>query len=149
MKSVQDVFFTYAAEFEKTFADDNWERLRPYFAQDAVYEVVGGPFPCRIVGCDNIFAGMKKSLDGFDRALDTREIAVRGEPSVDGDTIGLRWTVTYTRGASPPGELMGRSEAVVRDGVIVELRDFYDDGDMDGFGDWMGQYAPDIDGAYV
>ena len=129
MSSVQDVFFQYASAFEETYRDDDWERLRPFFAEDAVYEVIGGPLACRIEGVDGILAGMKKSLDGFDRRMDSRKIAVRGEPQFDGDTIALEWTVTYTNGESPPGDLIGASRAIVRDGVIVDLKDLYEESD--------------------
>lgn len=149
MKSVQDVFFEYASAFEETYSDDDWQRLRPFFAEDAVYEVVGGPYACRIEGCDNILAGMKKSLDGLDRNMDERQISLKGSPEVDGDTIRLQWNVGYKRGDSPVGDLPGRSEATVRDGKIVLLKDIYDDGELVAFGEWQGAHAPDADGSYV
>ncbi len=34
-------FLEYATAFEQTFADDDWARLKPYFAADAVYAVTG------------------------------------------------------------------------------------------------------------
>ncbi len=34
-------FAAYAADFEKTYQDDDWKRLEGYFAEDAVYEVMG------------------------------------------------------------------------------------------------------------
>ncbi|HME70466.1 MAG TPA: hypothetical protein VKM54_11450, partial [Myxococcota bacterium] len=34
-------FVEYAQAFEKTYVDDDWTRLEPYFAPDAVYRVVG------------------------------------------------------------------------------------------------------------
>ena len=61
------LFMKYAADFEKTLADDDWTRLRQYFAADAVYEVKSDGFPCKLTGPDAIFKGIKKSLDGFDR----------------------------------------------------------------------------------
>lgn len=149
MNSVQEVVLAYATAFEVTYEDDDWERLRPYFAADAVYEVVGGPMACRIEGADNILRGLKKSVDGFDRQLDSRRIDLPAAPVVEGDTLKLQWVVTYTRDDSPPGELLGRSEATVRDGVIVELRDFYDDAELAPFGEWLARHAPDLDGTYV
>ena len=149
MASAQDLFFQYAVAFEDTYKDDNWERLRQYFADDAVYEVVGGPLACRIEGVDAIFAGMKKSLDGMDRRADRRYIDVLGSPQLDGDTISLNWRVGYDVGEAPRGEFTGRAEATVRDGVIVTLRDIYDEDDIARFGEWAAEHAPDFDGSYL
>lgn len=149
MPSTQDAFFAYAAAFEETFRDDDWERLRPFFADDAVYEVVGGPMACRIEGADAILCGLKKSLDGFDRQLDGRKLDLPSPPVIDGDSLRLDWTVAYTRGDSPPGVLVGRSEATLNNGKIVLLRDLYRDEDLQPFGTWMQRYAPDLDGAYL
>jgi hypothetical protein len=149
MTSAKDVFFNYAAAFEETYKDDDWERLRLFFADDAVYEVVGGPLACHIEGVDGILAGMKKSLNGLDRRMDSRKIAVRSEPEIGSYSIGLNWTVTYTRGDSPPGDLLGRSQAIVRGGVITELRDYYDESEGVAFTEWMSSHGQDLDGSYV
>ena len=36
-----ECFAAYAADFEKTFKDDDWSRLERYFAPDATYQVKG------------------------------------------------------------------------------------------------------------
>ena len=75
-----ECFGAYAADFEKTFKDDDWSRLDRYFAPDATYRVKGEPFAASIKGRDAIFKGIKKSLDGFDRRFATRDIALEGAP---------------------------------------------------------------------
>ncbi len=65
-------FAAYAADFEKTFEDDEWTRLEGYFAEDAIYTVKGTPFDCEVRGRDAIFRAIKKSIDGFDRHFDKR-----------------------------------------------------------------------------
>ena len=35
-------FREYAASFEEVVKTDDWSLLEPYFAEDAVYEVIGG-----------------------------------------------------------------------------------------------------------
>jgi hypothetical protein len=149
MKPVQDVFFEYAMAFEETYKDDDWERLRPYFADDAVYEVLGGPQACRIEGCDDILAGFKKSVDSLDRRMDERHINLIGEPQIEGDTIRVDWRASYKLGEAPQGTFVGRSEAIVRDGKIVSLRDIYRDEDMADYIDWQSRYAPEASGSYV
>ena len=67
MEQALQVFMDYAAAFEKTFVDDDWSRLTPFFPEDVTYEVRGGPLACKIAGREEVFAGLKKSLDGLDR----------------------------------------------------------------------------------
>ncbi|TXS96549.1 nuclear transport factor 2 family protein [Parahaliea maris] len=149
MSSTQDAFFAYAAAFEETFKDDDWDRLRPFFTDDAVYEVVGGPMACRITGVDAILNGLKRSVDGFDRQMDNRQLDVPTPPVIEGNSIRLDWIVTYARGDSPPGELIGHSEATLSDGKIVLLRDIYRDEELQPFGEWLQRYVSDLDGSYV
>jgi hypothetical protein len=90
--SIIERFVAYAADFEKTLADDDWSRLGQYFSKDAVYRVESDLFGCELTGPDRIFAGMKKSLDGFDRNFPEREIAMTKGPDVEGDEMRVSWT---------------------------------------------------------
>ena len=57
------IFGAYAAAFEETYKDDEWKRLEPFFAEDAVYSVVNlGPATCSIRGRDAILAGLRIDL---------------------------------------------------------------------------------------
>ena len=94
-------FMMYAADFEKTLADDDWSRLREYFADEAVYEVKSDGFPCTLTGPEAIFTGIKKSLDGFDRKFDGRDIDVTKGPEVAGD--GLRIVLRHAHIATNQG----------------------------------------------
>lgn len=142
-------FMQYAAAFEQTFADDDWSRLEPYFAEDAVYEVVGGPMACRIEGRDAILSGLKKSLDGFDRRLDGRVIAPTSPPEVTEDSVALSWQVTYSKEGAPDYVLEGRTRARYAGGVIVELVDSYSPEIAASASAWIEKYAPDLDPSYV
>jgi hypothetical protein len=142
-------FSTYAGEFELTFKDDDWTRLRRFFADDAVYEVKAQAFGCRLVGPDAIFRGIKKSLDGFDRKFTGREIALTSGPEVDGDEIRLGWTVTYTKEGLPPFVLRGRSTARYRDGQIAYLCDSYEPSVEAEFGDWQSATGVAVDASYT
>ena len=142
-------FMAYAADFEKTLVDDDWTRLRPYFAADAVYEVKSDAFACKLTGPDAIFKGMKKSLDGFDRKFDGRGIAVLEGPDVEGDTMRMRWTVTYTKAGKTPYVLPGRSEVRYRDGKIAALIDSYDASVGLDAAAWMKANGMIVDPSYV
>ena len=82
MEQPVQVFMDYAAAFEKTYVDDDWSRLTPFFHEDARYQVRGGPMACEINGREAIFRGLKKSIDGLDRRFDERVIEISDGPHV-------------------------------------------------------------------
>ncbi len=142
-------FMKYAADFEKTLADDDWSRLRQYFADDAVYEVDSEGFGCSLRGPDAIFTGIKKSLDGMDRKFDGRDLAVTSGPDVDADGLRMGWQVTYRKEGKTPYVLNGRSEVRYRDGRIVHLADRYDPSEGPKAAAWMQQNGMPFDPSYV
>jgi hypothetical protein len=119
-------FIAYAADFETTLADDDWSRIGQHFSEDAVYRVESDTFGCELTGHDEIFPGMKKSLDGFDRSFPSREIAMTEGPDVLGDELRISWSVTYHKDDLPDFVLRGKSLARVVDDKIVLLVDSYD-----------------------
>lgn len=144
-----ETFLAYAADFEKTLADDDWARLTRYFADDAVYRVESDFMGCELTGPAAISAGMKKSLDGLDRRLESRTIDVTAGPTIDGDEMTVAWAVTYTHGVLPPFVLRGESMSRVRDGRIVLLVDRYTP-DMDAESRaWMEKSGLDLDPSYA
>jgi hypothetical protein len=142
-------FFAYAGEFEKTLKDDDWTRLRRFFADDAVYEVEAPSFGCRLVGPDAIFRGIKKSLDSFDRKFEGRGIDVTSGPTVTGDEIRLGWTVTYEGAGLKPFVLRGRSLARYAGGRIAYLRDSYDASVERELAEWQRENAVNLDVSYT
>jgi hypothetical protein len=144
-------FTAYAADFEKTLVDDDWSRLDPWFHDDAIYRVEGGDlFGCELEGRERIFAGMKKSLDGFDRKFESRSIELEGAPEVDGDEIRLVWKVTYHSPDWPDYVLPGRSMVHYRDGRIALLVDTYDpDRVAADLADWTRETGVELDPSYT
>lgn len=142
-------FLAYAKEFEVTYKDDDWTRIHKYFHDDAVYEVKNVSYACRLEGPDAIFAGIKTSLDHFDRRMDSRKIDVLSPPSVDGDTIDVSWAVTYTRGDAPPVRVAATTTCTVRDGRVAYLADDYEDGQEEALRAWLEDHGPDLDPGYV
>jgi hypothetical protein len=127
--SIIERFVAYAADFEKTLADDDWSRLGQYFSKDAVYRVESDLFGCELTGPDRIFAGMKKSLDGFDRNFPEREIAMTKGPDVEGDEMRVSWTI--------------------RDDKIVLLVDSYDERINAEVANWMQETGLKLDPSYT
>ncbi len=142
-------FMQYAADFEKTYGDDDWSRLRRYFTDDAVYEVRSDAFGCKLVGPDAIFTGIKKSLDGFDRKFDGRAIDVTKGPEVDGDALHADWAVTYTKPGKTPYVLRGHTDVHYRDGKIARLVDSYDASVATEAAAWMQKNDMILDPSYV
>ena len=142
-------FGAYAAEFEKTLVDDDWSRLRRFFADDAVYEVKAVAFGCRLVGPDAIFAGMKKSLDGFDRRFPGRRIDVTSLPEVRGEEMSVGWEATYEKEGVKPFVLRGRSLVRYRDGKIALLSDVYEPAAEEEFARWQRETGIALDPSYV
>lgn len=142
-------FMAYAADFEKTYEDDDWTRLRQYFTDDAVYEVVSDSIGCTITGPDHIFAGIKKSLDGFDRNFTGRVIALKGSPEIGSDGFGVSWTVTYTKDGVTPFVLPGHTRTIYRDGKIARLIDAYEPSVTVDTMQWMQENGMTFDGSYV
>ncbi len=147
--SIIERFAAYAADFEKTLADDDWSRLAQYFSQDAVYRVESDLFGCELTGPDSIFAGMKKSLDGFDRNFSKREIALTEGPAVEGEEMRVSWTVTYHKEDLPDFVLRGKSLARIRAGKIVLLVDSYDEQVHVDVADWMRETGLKLDPSYT
>lgn len=147
--SIVERFVAYAADFEKTLADDDWSRLAQYFSDDAVYRVESDLFGCELTGAHAIFAGMKKSLDGFDRTFSTRKIAMTEGPAVEGDEMRVGWTVTYHKDDLPDFVLRGKSMAQIRDGKIVLLVDSYDEAGNAEVAEWMRETGVTLDPSYT
>jgi hypothetical protein len=141
-------FESYAAAFEQTYADDDWSRLAPYFHEDAVYIVRGVSAPCELHGRDRIFAGMRKSLDGFDRRMDERAIVPSAPLVADGDTVTLEGCVRYRRGDAPSSiDLRATIVATYAGGLIVRMEDTFH---LDRPAiTWLRAHAADLDGSYA
>jgi SnoaL-like domain len=146
---VMQRFMAYAGDFEKTLADDDWKRLEQYFAADAVYEVAAQAFGCSLRGPQSIFGGMKKSLDGFDRKFDGRDVEVTRGPEISGDEIRLGWKVVYHKQGVSDFVLRGQSMVRYRDGKIVYLSDGYDPGVGADLASWQRENAIVLDPSYT
>ncbi|MGH0037217.1 MAG: nuclear transport factor 2 family protein [Myxococcota bacterium] len=139
----------YAADFEKTYLDDDWTRLEPYFHEDAVYEVRGDvAWACTLRGRDAIFRGIKRSLDGFDRRFASRELEPDAPPVVEGNRVSFGGTATYLKDDLPPLHLR-LSEILEFDGDrISKLIDVYDERALPAI-EWLEAHGEGFDPAYV
>jgi hypothetical protein len=139
-------FMAYAAAFEQTFVDDDWSRLEPFFTEDVVYRVSGIPAACEIHGRDNVFRGIKKSLDGFDRKMTSRQIIPTKQTTEDGNRVTLQGFVRYERGGTTV-DLHAVIVAEFDGDRICNMHDTFTLGTPEM--KWLGAKANDLDGSYV
>lgn len=144
------LFLAYAAAFEGTVRDDDWERIKPYFAADAVYEVESQRFGARMVGPDAICAGIRRSLAGFDRRFASRKLEPLGQPERLEDGCRIEWKAHYEAPGVERLTIAGTSTARFRDGRIVLLADRYEPAIEEEMLAWQARH-PDfpIDLSYV
>ena len=142
-------FLDYAEDFEQTYKDDDWSRLTKHFNGDASYEIISETMPCVLNGPDAIFAGIKKSLDGFDRRYDNREIKVNDDRKIEENALSVSWAVTYTKADLPPFVLDGKSECSFKDGKIDKLADHYFPATEQALADWVKQTGFAVDPSYT
>ncbi len=141
-----EMFARYATDFEETYLDDNWDRLRPYFHEDASYEVCNMPFFCTLAGRDAVFRGIKKSLDGFDRRC-TRSLAAPAVFKAEGSRVLVYGSIRYEcEGFSTTASLW---EIVsFRDGLIAHIMDIYAPGHDEEYLRWIAQLSAPLDASY-
>jgi hypothetical protein len=117
-------FAEYAAAFERVVKSDDWSALEPFFTDDAVYEVVGGPpFAARHAGRSAILAGMRASLEGFDRRFATRELEVLEGPALREGGVWMRWRASYKGPGLPELVFDGEETAIFEGDRIRRLED--------------------------
>jgi len=105
-------FGEYAAAFEQAYASDDWSVIRPYFTDDAIYDVPGGPpFGKLIEGLDNILSSFEFDVNSFDRKFDQRIVELVKPPYEEGDIVLAPWRAVYRKEGVPDLELSGVEQA--------------------------------------
>ena len=138
--SIRDRYQAYADAFEESYADDDWSRIEQYFTEDAVYE--GDP---DARGREAVLAKLKGGVDSFDRKMDKRTPDFN-TPTVEGNTLEMRWTVTYQKAGAPDLVISGVETAVFEGERIVLLRDDFDPEAQKAMGEWMAEHGAKLQG---
>ena len=135
-------FNAYTHDFEKTYVDDDWERLEAHFTEDAVYEVVGLPaFGGKAEGRDAVFAQLKSSLDGFDRRCASRRLRLLRPPEIDANTVTVHWAAVYTVPGAPDLRIEGTETASYASDRIRHLIDTYASDVAAAFEGWRREHG--------
>ena len=138
--SIQDRYQAYADAFEESYADDDWSRIEQYFTEDAVYE--GDP---DARGREAVLAKLKGGVDGFDRKMDKRSPDFQ-TPTIDGNTLVMKWTVSYEKAGAPDLVISGIETAVFEGDRIAQLRDDFDPEAQKAMGEWMAKHGAKLQG---
>jgi len=119
-------FGDYAAAFERAYQSDDWSQLEPYFTEDAVYEVKGGPpFGGRVEGRSALIAHLHRSVDAFDRRFPSRRLELLDGPSLRGQRVWIRWRASYSGPGIPELVLDGEENASFEGDRIALLEDVF------------------------
>ncbi len=137
---IQDRYTDYADAFERSYEDDDWSRIEQYFTEDAVYE--GDPVAR---GRDAVLARLQNGVNGFDRRMDSRTLTFE-KPTVDGNTVTVRWKAAYTKQGLPNLQISGREFATFKGDRIATLRDEFDPAAQQAMGDWMQKHGKALQG---
>ncbi len=138
--SILDRYRAYAEAFEESFVDDDWSRIEPFFTEDAVYE--GDP---DARGREAVLAKLRAGIDSFDRKMD-RRIPDFQPPTVEGNRLVMKWTVTYEKAGAPDLVLSGVETADFEGDRIARLRDDFDPEAQKAIGEWMTQNRAKLQG---
>jgi len=133
--SILDRYQAYAQAFEESYEDDDWSRIAQYFTKGAVYE--GDP---AAEGRDAVLGKLKGGVDAFDRRMDSRSPDFQ-TPTVEGDTLTMKWSVTYTKKGCPDLTISGREIAIFEGDRIARLRDDFDPEAQQAMGKWMTEHG--------
>jgi SnoaL-like domain len=133
--AIQDRYLEYAEAFEKSYLDDDWSRIEPYFTDGAVYE--GEPLAR---GRPAVLARLKNGVANFDRRMDSRTLTFE-KPTVKGNAVTVRWKAKYTKKGLPDLTISGAEIATFDGNRIASLRDDFDPHAQKAMGDWMEKHG--------
>ncbi len=133
--SILERFQAYADAFEEACLDDDWSRLSPYFTEDAVYSAEPAAR-----GRDAVLKRLKDGVNAFDRRMDAR-VPYRDSLHVDGNTVELKWRVTYQRSGAPDLTLSGVQLAVFEGDRIARLDGSMDESARQSMTEWLSEHG--------
>src|SRR5262249_60176454 len=97
--SLVERYRAYAADFERTFADDDWSRLGRYFTEDATYSTPANGL--RVSGRESVLAVLRTAVSGFDRRCDSRKLLTTVGPVQRGNEVVREWAATFMLDGAP------------------------------------------------
>jgi hypothetical protein len=140
-------FEQYADDFDRTVADEDWSRIRPYFTEDAVREEHMLPLMsfCH-TGIDEIIEQWRSMVANFDRRFD-RRVLVRVSPArQEGAVVTLHWVGIYCVPGAPALLGEGHEVARFRGARIEHLESIATKETVQRNMEWAAQYGDRVPG---
>ena len=138
--SIAQRFQAFAADFEVCVADDRWERLENYLAEDAIF-VNAGTGDAPIVGKAAIVDYFRRDVSGTDRRFDSRRREAVTEPKVDGNRLRRRWRCTYTLTDAPDLVVEGEARYEFQGDLIQSMEQRLAPDALQRYVAWMEEYG--------
>jgi hypothetical protein len=133
-------FQAYAADFERTFVDDDWTRLEQYFTAGAVY-VTLGPYGARAAGRSTLLEALRRAVSNFDRRCDSRSLETTRGPEQIANQVHREWACTFTCAAAPDLRISGSERALYEGDRICLLEEQLTDKSQLLFAQWLHEHA--------
>jgi len=120
--NILHLFETYAAQFELTFADDDWQRLEQHFHADVVY-ITSGFQGSRVAGRPLVLETLRNNVLNFDRKCDSRQLRTTEGPVVAGEKLTRTWQCRFTLNGAEDLLIEGRETVIFKDSRIIQLEE--------------------------
>ncbi|MEO1046005.1 MAG: hypothetical protein AAFX04_11250 [Pseudomonadota bacterium] len=140
----------WIAAFDQCCADDQWQRLEPFLAENVTYSVSGAAYPCHLQGRQKVIDGFASSIRNFDRHFDERQwhgIGIREYPPsvITGRAVGV-----YRKGDLPVLSFSAKSIWQFDGDMLIAMSDMYDPAEIDvqqGLA-WLAEHGAGMDPSY-
>jgi hypothetical protein len=133
-------FVEYTKALEQAYQDDDWSKLAPYFADNAIYRsYYGGDIEVR--GRDRVLKQFRADAESFDRKFDSRRVEYFDGPREARAGVFTMWRVTYSKAGVPDLVLTGKEIATYIGDEITLLEGHYLPEIFDQFSSWMTEHG--------
>jgi len=135
-----ELFQAYADAFEVAYESMEWQEVKTFFDEDAVYEIVANPpMAAKFVGRDSVMDEFVRVLDEFDYRFDTRSPVLVEDSKEVGDSVTNTFVLTYAKQGLPDIVMHGSETATYKDGKIIRLENRFTDETAANMFKWMGR----------
>ena len=138
--NIIEIFENFAADFETSYEDDNWSRLKKYFTEDATYLNVDDP-DSKSFGADEIINFFKKDVTNSDRKFDTRTVVSLSPPTAEGNRLSRLWQAKYTLTGVPDLIVEGGSMYLFEADLIKSIEAELTDESKKTYQEWMNDFG--------
>ncbi len=135
-------FESYMQDFEQTWHDGDWTRVRRHLTDDFVHERDVRPLSwfCD-EGADAALRRWRQEIECFDKQFDGRIFVPKARPRGDGSRVYLDWVCLFMLDGVPALIDEGTEVADFREGRMARLRGEYHPDAIDRMQRWTRQYG--------